>query len=166
MSQKIFNKINQIYTFITDKNKESVIKGDTILPICYGVIMDHDKDLSIIDIPLDKYSNQKDMEEILKSMGKVLKENNANVKMFMYTTQATISRVGDTKSFDALIFSSRDCYGNTNQQVIEITKGMCIVLKTIEERLAKKWTDGKKKKAKVDTLLDSIWNGYNKAKST
>lgn len=164
MSKKIFQKAKEIYTFITEKNKEAVLRGENLLPICYAIIMEGRENISMLSIPLDKYPTTAEMLSVLSETGKILKERNARVKMFMYTTRANAAKGSVEKTKDCIIFSARDCYNNSNYQILEVIKGDKIKLKRIVGHSTKNWEEGKVKKAvNEDTLLDSIWSAYKNA---
>jgi len=165
MSKIISKKIKDIYDFITDKNKESVMNGNTLLPICYAIIVDEDRSVSILDIPLDKYVGEENLNKILKEMGKLLSKNKARVKMFMYTTQGIVKNKKTGTEKNCLIFSARDCYNNSNYQILEIIKDPKVKFKRIVGHSNKNWKDGKTDKNKFkDTLLDTIWFEYKSNK--
>lgn len=159
MSKRISSKVKEIYDYITSKNKESVQKGNKLLPICYAVILDKNKTVSIMDIPLYNYVAG-EVDRILKETGKVLKQNKANVKMFMYTTQGNVTNNKTGESSECLIFSARDCYNNKYFQILEILRGETIDFKKKISHSPKDWKDGKKKNDFKDTLLDIIWFEY------
>lgn len=182
MSKQVTEKIRAVYTFLTDKNKELVLSGGIAVPICYGISFDEKNEVSVLPIPLADLQSPEERRILMREMGKILKKEKVKIKMFMLTMEAWMSKLPldkavspyisrpseDPNRIEALVFSGRDCFENTNHQIYEIKRKEN--KKTTLELLPKGSTDWKKMGIKKndrqmrDTLLDEIWAEYRSIK--
>ncbi len=175
MSKIITEKTKAIYKFLSDKTQEQVKKGIAIDPICHAITFDEKGECSILPIPLKDLNTPDERRMLLAEFGKILNKEKVKVKMFMFITEAWMSKVSkdskdpyirpseDPNKMEALIISGRDCYDNINYQIFEIKRSEDKKV-TLEPSPETKDEWVKTNKMVNDTLLDIIWREYRSIK--
>lgn len=179
MSKKVTTIVREVYDFLLEKNKELLLKEGNTIPTCYAISFDDKNNMSVMPIPLSNLNTADERRALMVEMSKIFKKEKIRVKMFMLITEAWMSKIDkknanktmppsqDPNRTEALICSASDCYENARHQIFQINRDEDKkITGIIEEDVEfKSWyKQTKKSKFMTDTLLDSFWNEYRKAK--
>lgn len=185
MSNKIEEKIREVYEYLLRKNRELLVKEGIIAPSCYAITFDPKNNIGVMPIPLIDSNTPEDRRALMVEMSKIFKKEKIKVKMFMFITEAWMRKIdkenqnagnldgpslqNDPEKEEGLLCSARDCYDNVKFQVFKITRDDRKKITLREETkgdTVREWTKINKEKQMPyrDTLLDSFWGEYRKVK--
>lgn len=170
MKKTINPKNKELYEYMIEKNVDIILKGKEIDPNCYSIIFNKKGDVSTFPIPLNFASSPKERQELLSTMGSILKKNKVKVSMFLLVTTATAFKKDDLNDRrECLIFSARDSLDNQRFSMFNVNRKDG---KVSVELMRDGDSNGWKTKAEIkktgtlmeDSLLHTIWKEYRKLK--
>lgn len=157
MAKKLDEKLNNLYEYFCEQGKRQVVSGSSITPMGYATIFTKD-DFEVLPVPLSGMISSQEEISLMKEMGKLLKNNNSKVKMFMYMVRAKISKKDDIENTkDCLLVSAKDCYDSVRRNIYEIVPG--------EKKISLVELPDSNSNKK-DTLLDNFWKEYRGVKKS